>query len=127
MRDIFRPNTTRRAKVARHKENCWKDHTRDKVMLGTSKGWTLERDNWRNYNLIRGTRTEPYRKMTGLEIAKQIVGSADSLRPDKDWTLWRGRPPQKRKKEKRPVLEEPVTQNTGLPKESELAMDECEE
>jgi hypothetical protein len=37
MRDIFRPNTTSRAKVARRKENSV---GRDKVMLRTSKGWT---------------------------------------------------------------------------------------
>jgi hypothetical protein len=71
MRDIFRPNTTRHAKVAQRKENSiGKDHTRDKVMLGTSKGWMLERENRHNHNLIRGTRIEPNRKMTGLEIAK---------------------------------------------------------
>jgi hypothetical protein len=85
MRDIFRPNTTRRAKVAQRKENSiGKNCTRHKVMLGTSKGWTLERDNGHNHTVTRGTRIEPYRKMTRLEIAKRIVGSSDSLRPDKD-------------------------------------------
>jgi hypothetical protein len=80
MRDIFRPNTTRCAKVAWRKENSvGRDHTRDKVMLGTSKEWMLERDNGRNRNITRGTRIEPYRKMTGLEIARRIVRSSDSL------------------------------------------------
>jgi hypothetical protein len=71
MRDIFRLNTTRRAKVAPRKENSVRrDCTRNKVMLGPSKGWMLERDNGHNRNVTRGTRFEPYRKMTGLEIAK---------------------------------------------------------
>jgi hypothetical protein len=43
-----------------------------------------------------------YRKTTRLEIKKLIVGSHISQRQDKDmtinWTLWRGRPPPKRKK-----------------------------
>jgi hypothetical protein len=41
-------------------------------MLGTSKGGTLGRDNGRNRNVTRRTRIEPYRKMTGHEIAKQF-------------------------------------------------------
>jgi hypothetical protein len=115
LRDIFRPNTTRHAKVAQCKENpVKKDRTRDKVMLGTSKGWTLEIDNGRNCNVTRGTGIEPYRKMTGLEIAKRIVGSSDSLKPDKDWNLWRGRPPPKRKKRLQ-AEEEPVTQKHRPP------------
>jgi hypothetical protein len=41
MRDIFRPNTTRRAKVARCKENAiGKVRARDNVVRGTQKGWT---------------------------------------------------------------------------------------
>jgi hypothetical protein len=31
------------------------------------------------------------------KITKQIVGSSIGLRKIKDWTLWRGRPPPKRK------------------------------
>jgi hypothetical protein len=80
MRDIFRPNTTRHAKVARHKENSIRrNRTRNKVMLGTAKGWTLERDNVRNRNVTRGTRIESYRKMIGLEIVKRIVRSSVGL------------------------------------------------
>jgi hypothetical protein len=41
-------------------------------------------------------------KIARLEIAKRIVGSSDSLRTDKDWTLWRGQPPPKRKKKNGP-------------------------
>jgi hypothetical protein len=83
-------------------------------MLGTSKGWTLERDNGRNRNVTRGPRIEPYRKMTGLEMAKRIVRSSDSLRPDKDWNLWRGRSPPKWKKRLQ-AEEEPVTQKYQPP------------
>jgi hypothetical protein len=117
MRDIFRLNINRRAKVAQCKENSvGKDQTRDKVMLGTLKGWTLERDNGRNRNVTRGTRTEPYRKMAGLEIAKRIVGSSDSIRPDKDWNLWRGRPLPKMEKE---TTSRGRTGNTEAPASSE--------
>jgi hypothetical protein len=101
MRDILRLNTTRRAKVARCKENSVeKNRTRDKVMLGTLKGWTLGRDNRRNCNVTRGTRIEPYRKMTGHETAKRITESPVPSQNIKNWTLWRGRPPPKRKKGK---------------------------
>jgi hypothetical protein len=39
-----------------------------------------------------------FTKTARLEIAKRIIGSSVGLRQDKDWTLWRGRPPPKRKK-----------------------------
>jgi hypothetical protein len=42
-----------------------------------------------------------------LENAKRIARSTVGLRTNKDWTLWRGRPPPKRKK-KRKVEQEPV-------------------
>jgi hypothetical protein len=34
-----------------------------------------------------------YENMTGVEIAKQITGPPVILQKNKDWTLWRGRPP----------------------------------
>jgi hypothetical protein len=40
-----------------------------------------------------------YRKPTGLEIAKQIARCTVGLKRIKDWALWRGRPPPKRKRE----------------------------
>jgi hypothetical protein len=46
----------------------------------------------------RGNFDMNFTKTARLEIAKRIVGFSDSLRPDKDWNLWRGRPPPKRKK-----------------------------
>jgi hypothetical protein len=110
MRDIFRPNMTRRAKVARQQENSVRrDPTRDKLMLGTSKGWALRRDNGCNRNVTRGIRIEAYEKTTGLQIEKRVVGSHISLGQDKDWTLWRGRPSLKREKKWNSTEEEPVT------------------
>jgi hypothetical protein len=94
-----RTRTTHRAKVARRKENSvGRDRTRDKVMLGTSKGGTLGRDNGRNRNVTRGTKIEPYGKMTGHETAKRIIGSPVPSQNVKNWILWRGRPHPKRKK-----------------------------
>jgi hypothetical protein len=39
-----------------------------------------------------------HEKMFGLEIVKRIAGSPVPLQKGKVWTLWRGRPPPKRKK-----------------------------
>jgi hypothetical protein len=46
-------------------------------------------------------------KVIGLESAKQIAGSPVPLQKNKDWSLWRGRLPSKRKKEQE-VEEESV-------------------
>jgi hypothetical protein len=77
-------------------------------MLGTSKGWTLGRDNGRNRNVTRGTRIEPYRKMTGHETAMRITESPVPSQNIKNWTLWRGGHSPKRKRKQR-IEEEPVT------------------
>jgi hypothetical protein len=39
-----------------------------------------------------------YWKTSGLEILKRAVGIYSGLRRKKEWTLWRGRTPPKRKK-----------------------------
>jgi hypothetical protein len=39
-----------------------------------------------------------YRKTIELEIVKRAVGISSRLRRIRNWTLWRGRPPPKRKK-----------------------------
>jgi hypothetical protein len=39
-----------------------------------------------------------YRTTIGMKIAKQVVGTFRVLRRIKQWNLWRGRPPPKRKK-----------------------------
>jgi hypothetical protein len=41
-------------------------------------------------------------EIVGRKIAKQIAGSSVGLQQDKDWTLWRGRAPPKRKKGNNP-------------------------
>jgi hypothetical protein len=38
------------------------------------------------------------RKATELETAKQMVRTSIRLQKMRDWTLWRGRPPLKRKR-----------------------------
>jgi hypothetical protein len=89
-----RTRTTHRAKVARRKENSiGRDRRRDKMMLGTSKGWALGRDNGRNHNVTRGTRNE----MTGHETAKRIIEPPVPSQNIENRTPWRGRPPPKRK------------------------------
>jgi hypothetical protein len=116
MRDIFRPNTTHHAKVARRKENSvGRDRTRDKVMLRTPKGWTPR---WRKLmrqegneetrnrdfedQLLLGSKwkfNKTLRRGNGLEIAKEINTSPVLLQRRKHWNLWRGRPLPKQKKE----------------------------
>jgi hypothetical protein len=39
-----------------------------------------------------------YRKNIGLEIVKRAVRISSGIRKVTDWTLWRGRPPPKRKR-----------------------------
>jgi hypothetical protein len=98
-RNIFRQNMTRRATLARRKENSvGRDRSRDKMMLGTSKGWALGRDNRCNHNVTRGTRIEAYKKMTGQETAKRIIEPHVPSQNFENWTPWRGRPPPKQKK-----------------------------
>jgi hypothetical protein len=61
-------------------------------------GWSGRQQPW----LEKKEPNRTYRKTTGLEIEKRIVGSHISLRQDKDWTLWRDRPPPKQKKRNGP-------------------------
>jgi hypothetical protein len=46
----------------------------------------------------RGTLKMIFYEIVGRKIEKQTAGSSVGLRQDKDWDLWRGRPPPKRKK-----------------------------
>jgi hypothetical protein len=39
-----------------------------------------------------------YKKTIGLEIVKRAVRISSGMRKVTDWTLWRGRPPPKRKR-----------------------------
>jgi hypothetical protein len=54
-----------------------------------------------------GSVIKTYRKSTGLEISKRIARCNVGLQRIKDWTLWKVRPPSKRKK-KLQVEREPV-------------------
>jgi hypothetical protein len=47
---------------------------------------------------IQAIKNRTLRSVKGLEIAKQINTSPVLLQRSKHWTLWRGRPPPKRKK-----------------------------
>jgi hypothetical protein len=120
-----RTRTTHRAKVARHKKNSvGRDRTRDKVLLRTSKGWTLGRDNGRNHNVTRGTRIEAYGKMTGHETAKRIIEPPIPSQNIENWTPWRGRPPPKRKKGNAQYGRNRQRRNTGFPSYNEWVSEE---
>jgi hypothetical protein len=80
-RDIFRERlavarrrTARRSKVTRRKENSiGRNCTREKVVLGNSKVWTLGERQRGQQQCNRGTRIETYRKTTGHETEKRIA------------------------------------------------------
>jgi hypothetical protein len=54
------------------------------------------------------TSEELDRKTFGLEFVKRAFGISNGIREIKDWTLWSGRPPPKRRKTLH-RKEEPVT------------------
>jgi hypothetical protein len=89
------------------------NRTREKVVQGTLKGWTLGRrqrgqhecNKWlRKWDLKEvwlestGNFIETFRKTNGLEITKRIARSTVGMQKIKEWTLWRSRPPPKQKK-----------------------------
>jgi hypothetical protein len=147
MRNIFRPNTTRRARVARCKENAiGKVRARDNVVRGTQKGWTPR---WRQLMGQEGTKETrnrdfedqlrlgskmtsngSYRKAIGLEISKRAAGTSTGLPKMKNCTLWRGRPPSKTEKKETSLWEEPVVEaQASLARRNEGRMNvkrECE-
>jgi hypothetical protein len=113
-----RIGTTRCLRRARRKEN-FVGRTRDKDngVLRTSEGWTLGRKQraqqqhnkgvknpgakWQLHVRNEKTAGRIARKShekTRMEIARQMAESLVGLHDSKHWTLWRGRPPQKRKK-----------------------------
>jgi hypothetical protein len=116
-RDIFRERqavarrrTAGSAKVARRKENnVGRNCTREKLVLKTSKGWTLGKRQRVQQQCNRGTRIETYRKTTGRETVKRITESPVPSQNIKNWTLSRGRnPPKRKRKMKRLIEEKPV-------------------
>jgi hypothetical protein len=58
-------------------------------------------------------------EIVGRKITKQIAGSSVGLRQDKDWTLWRGRPPPKRKKKETAHMGGTGSRSTGLSTKNE--------
>jgi hypothetical protein len=87
---------TRRANVARHKGNfvgrnrrmeiaTGGNHIKDKVERGTQGMWALKRRFWT-------------RRVGGTGSEDSSGGSYAASRNIEKWTLWRGRPPPKRKK-----------------------------
>jgi hypothetical protein len=114
---------TLRSKVARCKGNVVrKSRTKDSIAPRTPKGCTCRTKRWKDPSFVigiedpdkkrqlrlgTGRKLKVYRKITGLEIVKQIARSHVALRRVKDWTRWKGRPPPKRKK-RRQTEQEPV-------------------
>jgi hypothetical protein len=79
-----RTRTTHHAGVARQMENAiGKVRAKDSLVQRTQKGWTPR---WRQLIRQEGTKEATNRDF------------ADKLRLGSKWTLWRGRPPPKRKK-----------------------------
>jgi hypothetical protein len=125
--------TTRCAKVARHmgrshegpsvEQGRRKDQTKIKFATGTRQGWTFERTlqvdpegstggkdpNTRRQLRLSDQKTAGpiFEKNFRLQIAKLEDGSSVGLLKIRNWTLWRGRPPPKRKKlhiEEEPIM-----------------------
>jgi hypothetical protein len=59
------------------------------------KGWSTGQ---RSYLGKGGKLRMNLYEIFGWKIAKQVVGTSRRLRGIREWTLWRGRPPPKRKK-----------------------------
>jgi hypothetical protein len=102
------------ARVAWCRKNVRKDRTRKQVERGASKGQKEGKRLWRGPECkigIKdpGTRWQLHleiektsdridRKAFGLEFVKRAPGMSSGLWKMRKWTLWRGRPPPKRKK-----------------------------
>jgi hypothetical protein len=112
---------TRRAGVARGKGHCRQGEGHDNVARGTPKGRTFGKKNRPKMESIKGLRIQDLKKQLYvrsertsrrifgktivLEIVKRIAESPIGLRKVRDWTLWRGRPPPKQKKNLLAALE----------------------
>jgi hypothetical protein len=105
--------TARHAKVARRKRNVvGKTRIRNNAVRGTSNSRTLRRrqratqgnnrTRKRNPQVLRrestGNVIQTFGKITGLKFAERVGRSTVGLRRIRKWTLWRCRPPPKRKK-----------------------------
>jgi hypothetical protein len=86
-----------------------KNQTRNNVARWAQRGQTFGRRRWVDPEGSTGVRRlhlkiertadgRIFGKTYRLETAKRIAGSSVGLQKMRDWTLWRGRQPQKRKK-----------------------------
>jgi hypothetical protein len=106
---------TRREGVTQRKGNAVrKNRTRCNVEQGSRKEWTfgkrhrtkpkgshgVKNRDAKEQLRLRSERTSGgiFGKTFGLEVAKRAARSSVMMRKITDWTLWRGRPPPKRKK-----------------------------
>jgi hypothetical protein len=80
------------------------------MVLGTSKGWALGRDNGRNHNVTRGTRIEAYKKNDRTGDREANYRTSCPIRKHRELDTMEGSTPSKTKKGKRPVWEEPVVE-----------------
>jgi hypothetical protein len=114
---VPRKEMTHRAKVARRKENIFRNKwTRAKAERGIQKEWTrregrnivkyldggrpryLRKRDLKQLRLeSTGNLDTTFSKTTRLEIVKRIARSTVGVRKINCWTLWRSRPPPKRK------------------------------
>jgi hypothetical protein len=124
MRDISRSNTTHHAAVARIRRNAFKKETtqgnlgcrRKKLAVENClhRLWKQPHDESQPLRVDRSSVKKPdlkkvqmeskgnfdinFTKTTRMDIAKRMVRSTVGLTKIKNWILWRGRPPPKRKK-----------------------------
>jgi hypothetical protein len=106
--------TTQRERAARRKRHSCNGQDKDKALPRTQKGRTFgtrcrakpegiigirDRD-FKEWLRLGSERTSGriFGKTTGLEIATRAVVISSGLRKTSDGTLWKGRPPPKRKK-----------------------------
>jgi hypothetical protein len=119
MRDIFRPNMTRHAKVALRKGITRKNWVMDSILRGTVTGQTSGRRRQPQQKCNEGMRNQDVDELLhncGLQRNSTLLRyQRPPEQQTMDWTLWRCWPLPKRKNKKRPVLEEPVTQKHRPP------------
>jgi hypothetical protein len=121
MSDIFRPNITLRVKVARQTKETGREMPGRPRIAWRKKSVgrrnrieaMIERATQRVWPLMKN-----FTNTATLEIAKRTIGSTVERRARKNWTLWRGRPPPKRKK-RHGLMGGTGGKSTGLPSENE--------
>jgi hypothetical protein len=69
------------------------------------EGWSQGK---RAHQGIEGIRKKDIYEIFRQKIMEHVVGTSGGLPKMKNWNLWRGRPPPKRKRKQR-IDEEPVT------------------